>query len=49
MSRISPNATEAVLAPETDKVFLHLLTFETPGGVMLRFVDNNQHVTSRGN
>jgi len=47
--KLSPNATEAVLAPETDKVFLHLLTIETSGGVMLRFVDNNQHVTSRGN
>jgi len=54
MSRISPEATEAVNAPETDKVFLHLLTIETSGrnnapGVLLRFVDNNQHVTSRGN
>ena len=53
MSRISPEATEAVLAPETEKVFLHLLTIETSGrnnapGVLLRFADNNQHVTSRG-
>jgi len=48
MSRISPNATEAVLAPETEKIFLHLLTIETSNGVLLRFVDNNQHVTSRG-
>ena len=45
---LSPGATEAVLAPETEKVFLHLLTIETSGGVLLRFVDNNQHVTSRG-
>jgi len=49
MSRMSPGATEAVLAPETEKVFLHLLTVETSGGVLLRFVDNNQNVTSRGN
>jgi len=48
MSRLSPAATEAVLAPETEKVFLHLLTIETSGGVLLRFVNNNQHVTSRG-
>ena len=53
MSKISPAATEAVFAPETDKVFLHLLTVETSGSlqqpkVILRFVDNNQHVTSRG-
>jgi len=48
MNRLSPQATEAVLAPETEKVFLHLLTIETSKGVMLRFVDNNQHVTSRG-
>ena len=50
MSRISPEATEAVLAPETEKVFLHLLTIEVSGSsAVLRFVDNNQHVTSRGN
>jgi hypothetical protein len=49
MSRISPEATEAVLAPETEKVFLHLLTIEVSGGAVLRFVDNNQHVTSKGN
>jgi len=48
MSRLSQAATEAVLAPETEKVFLHLLTIEVKGGVVLRFVDNNQHVTSRG-
>jgi len=47
MSRISQNATAAVLAPETEKVFLHLLTVETSGGAVLRFVDNNQNVTSR--
>jgi hypothetical protein len=49
MSRMSPAATEAVLAPETEKVFLHLLTIEvSEGGAVLRFVDNNQHITSRG-
>ena len=46
---MSSNATEAVLAPETDVVFLHLLAVEVDGGAVLRFVDNNQHVTSRGN
>ena len=46
--RLSQAAAEAVLAPETEKVFLHLLTVETSGGAPLRFVDNNQHVTSRG-
>jgi len=49
MSRISPAATQAVLAPETEKVFLHLLTIEVSKGAVLRLVDNNQHVTSRGN
>jgi len=49
MSRMSPEATEAVLAPETEKVFLHLLTIETSGGAVLHFVDNNQNITSRGN
>jgi hypothetical protein len=49
MSRISPEATEAVLAPETEKVFLHLVTIEVSGGAVLRFVDNNQNITSRGN
>ena len=48
MSRLSPEATIAVTAPETDKVFLHLLTIETSGGAILRFVDNNQAITSRG-
>jgi hypothetical protein len=48
MSRISPPATAAVLAPETDKVFLHLLTVEVEGGAVLRFVDNNQNITSKG-
>ncbi|MCL2762235.1 MAG: DUF1833 domain-containing protein [Treponema sp.] len=48
MSQISQQATAAVLAPETEKVFLHLLTIETSGGVLLRFVDNNQHIVSRG-
>ena len=49
MKHLSPEATEAVLAPETEKVFLHLLTIETSGGAVLRFVNNNQNVTSRGN
>ena len=49
MRRLSLPATEAVFAPETDKVFLHLLAIETSGGAVLRFVDNNQNVTSRGN
>ena len=48
MSRLSPEAAEAVFAPETEKVFLHLLTVETPGGAVLRFVDNNQNIVSRG-
>jgi len=48
MSRMSPEATRAVLAPETEKVFLHLLTIEVSGGAVLRFVDNNQHITSHG-
>ena len=49
MSRISPEATAAVLAPETEKVFLHLLTIEVSGGgPVLRFVDNNQPIKSRG-
>jgi len=49
MSGISQEATAAVLAPETEKVFLHLLTIETSGGAVLRFVDNNQNITSRSN
>jgi hypothetical protein len=47
--RISPEAAAAVTAPETEKVFLYLLTIETSGGAVLRFVDNNQNITSRGN
>ena len=47
--KLSTQATEAVVAPETEKVFLHLLTFEvSDNGVVLRFVDNNQSVTSHG-
>jgi hypothetical protein len=49
MSRISQGATAAVLAAETEKVFHRLLTVETEGGTMLRFVDNNQNIVSRGN
>jgi hypothetical protein len=49
VSRISPPAAAAVLAPETEKVFLHLLTIETSGGAVLRLVDNNQNIVSRGN
>jgi hypothetical protein len=48
VSRISPEATAAVFAPETEKVFLHLLTIEVANGAVLRFVDNNQNITSRG-
>lgn len=48
MSRISQAATAAVLAQETEKVFLHLITIETSGGAVLRFVDNNQDIVSRG-
>jgi hypothetical protein len=48
MSRLSPEATAAVTAPETEQVFLHLLTIEVSGGAVLRFVDNNQNITSRG-
>jgi len=48
VSRVSPAATAAVLAPETEKVFLHLLTIEVAGGAVLRFVDNNQNIFSRG-
>jgi len=49
MSRVSQAAVAAVTAPETERVFLHLLTIETSGGAVLRFVDNNQNITSRGN
>ena len=49
MSRISQAATAAVLAAETEKVFLHLITIEVSGGAVLRFVDNNQNIVSRGN
>jgi hypothetical protein len=48
MSRLSPEATVAVTAPETEQVFLHLLTIEVTSGAVLRFVDNNQNITSRG-
>ena len=48
MNRITPAATAAVIAPETDAVFLHLITIKTSGGVVLRFVDNNQDIVSRG-
>jgi len=47
--RMSKEATEAVLSPETEKVFLHLLTIEVTDGAVLRFVDNKQHIISRGN
>ncbi|MDR0443277.1 MAG: DUF1833 domain-containing protein [Treponema sp.] len=54
MSRLTRGATAAVTAPETEQVFLHLLTIETSSdhgshGAVLRFVDNNQNITSRGN
>jgi len=46
---LSSAAAVAATAQETDAVFLHLLTIETSGGAVLRFVDNNQNITSRGN
>jgi hypothetical protein len=49
MSRLSDAAAAAVLEPETEKVFLHLITIETSGGAVLRFVDNTQDIISRGN
>jgi hypothetical protein len=49
VSRLSREAAAAVLAPETEKVFLHLLTVETSGGSVLRFADNTQNIISRGN
>jgi hypothetical protein len=49
VSRLSAPAAQAVLAAETEKVFLHLLTIETSGGAVLRFVDNTQNIVSRGN
>jgi hypothetical protein len=48
VSRLSDPAARAVLAPETEKVFLHLLTIETSGGAVLRFVDNTQDIVSGG-
>ena len=48
MSRLSGPAARAVLAPETEQVFLHLLSIETSGGAVLLFVDNTQDITSRG-
>ena len=48
MKRISTAAAAAALAQETDVVFLHLLTIETSGGAVLRFVDNNQDIVSNG-
>jgi hypothetical protein len=49
VSRLSPEATAAVTAPETEQVFLNLITIEVEDGAILRFVDNNQNITSRGN
>jgi hypothetical protein len=48
VSRVSQAAVAAVTAPETEQVFLHLLTIEVQEGAALRFVDNNQNITSRG-
>jgi hypothetical protein len=48
VSRLSQEAAAAVTAPETEQIFLNLLTIEVSGGAVLRFVDNNQNVTSRG-
>ena len=47
MKRLSDEAARAVLTPETEKIFLHLLTIETSGGVLIRFVDNTQKIISR--
>jgi hypothetical protein len=46
VSRLS--TPSAVLATETDRVFLHLLTIEVAGGAVLRFVDNTENIVSRG-
>lgn len=48
MNRVSIGAAAAVLAEETEKVFLHLLTIETSLGAVLRFVDNNEAIVSQG-
>jgi len=48
MKVLSSAASAAATAPETASVFLHLLTIEVSGGAILRFVDNNQNITSRG-
>jgi len=49
VSRLSPAAARAACAPETEKTFLHLVEIEVAGGAdVLRFVDNNRPVTSRG-
>jgi hypothetical protein len=48
VSRLSDPATRAVLAPETDKVFLHLLSVGIAGSPTLRLVDNTSDVVSRG-
>ena len=45
--RITEQAVEAVTAPETEKVFLHLLKIEVNQGATLRFVNNNQNIVSR--
>jgi len=46
--KLSQNATDAVLALETEKVFLYLIKIETSGGAVLHFVDNNQNIISQG-
>jgi hypothetical protein len=45
------NATAALLATETDEVFLHLFTFDPDGeyGGPYRIVNNTEDITSRGN
>jgi len=48
MKKLSPEAIKAIHVTETEKVFLHLITIETSGGVLLRVVDNKQNIISRG-
>ena len=44
----SENAVRAMTAPETDAVFLHLLTISVDGNVVLRLTDDKASVTSCG-
>lgn len=49
MPDLSINATESVLAPETDSVFLTILTIYVDDEVFLRLVDDRQDIVSNGN